>query len=100
MIKRRTKRVLNSIKEFLTGETFKIILIGLSIGIAGIACFWAYIMTVFTNDLVEKVQLLEDENTYLKEDVGDCGIDANYYRMLYEEMEDTLRHYQENNDNE
>lgn len=99
-MKENVKRLLKKLKSFLSGDVFKVILIGLSIGIAGIACFWAYIMTVFTNDLVEKVQLLEDENTYLKEDVRECGIDANYYRMLYEEMEDTLRHYQENNENE
>lgn len=100
MIKRRTKRVLNSIKTFLTGETFKIILIGLSIGVAIVAVFWAYIMTVLTNDLVEKVKLLEDENTYLKEDVRKCGIDTYYYSMLYDEAEEALFQCQENNKNE
>ena len=99
-MKENVKRLLKKLSSFLSGDTFKVILVGLSIGIAGIAIFWGYVMTVFTNDLVEKVKILEDENAYLKEDVRECGIDAYYYRMLYEEMEDTLRHYQENNENE
>lgn len=99
-MKENVKKLLKKLKSFLSGDVFKVILIGLSIGVAGIACFWAYIMTVLTNDLVEKVKLLEDENTYLKEDVRECGIDAYYYSMLYDEAEEALFQCQENNENE
>lgn len=99
-MKENVKKLLKKLKPFLSGDVFKVILIGLSIGVAGIACFWAYIMTVLTNDLVEKVKLLEDENTYLKEDVRECGIDAYYYSMLYDEAEEALFQCQENNENE
>ena len=99
-MKENVKKLLKKLKSFLSGDVFKVILIGLSIGVAGIACFWGYVMTVFTNDLVEKVKMLEDENAYLKEDIRDCGIDAYYYSMLYDEAEEALFQCQENYENE
>lgn len=99
-MKENVKKMLKKLKSFLSGDTFKLILVGLSIGIAGIACFWGYVMTIFTNDLVEKVKILEDENKYLKEDIRECGIDAYYYSMLYDEAEEALFQCQENYENE
>ncbi|MBR4694011.1 MAG: hypothetical protein IKP07_04295 [Bacilli bacterium] len=99
-MKENVKKLLKKLKSFLSGDVFKVILIGLSIGVAGIACFWGYVMTVFTNDLVEKVKMLEDENAYLKEDIRECGIDAYYYSMLYDEAEEALFQCQENYENE
>ena len=57
-------------------------------------------MTVFTNDLVEKVKILEDENAYLKEDIKEYSIDAYYYSMLYAEAEEALYQCQESTENE
>ena len=99
-MKENVKRLLKKLSSFLSGDTFKVILVGLSIGIAGIAIFWGCVMTVFTNDLVEKVKILEDENKYLKEDIRECGIDAYYYSMLYDEAEEALFQCQENYENE
>lgn len=99
-MKENIKKLLKKLSSFLSGDTFKVILIGLSIGIAGIAIFWGYVMTVFTNDLVEKVKILEDENAYLKEDIKEYSIDAYYYSMLYAEAEEALYQCQESTENE
>ena len=99
-MKENVKRLLKKLSSFLSGDTFKVILVGLSIGIAGIAIFWGYVRTVFTNDLVEKVKILEDENAYLKEDIKEYSIDAYYYSMLYAEAEEALYQCQESTENE
>ena len=99
-MKENVKKLLKKLSSFLSGDTFKVILVGLSIGVAGMAIFWGYVMTVFTNDLVEKVKILEDENAYLKEDIKEYSIDAYYYSMLYAEAEEALYQCQESTENE
>lgn len=100
MKKIKIKRILNSIKTFLCGDTFKLIIVALSIGITCIACLWAYLMTVFTNDLTNKTISLEEENEYLREELDYYIGESNYYQNYFVELEECLYSCLENKNNE